>query len=226
MRQPDLGLRVLAHGLATATFYGGYLPTVARIAHPYSAAYGMGGATGDSPARRAIKAAEDRQKAMLPTSHAELWGWLQAQDAPAIHALLAVCIGRVADAQSGDWTDAAGARHVCAQAARDAGLDMRRWWSATRASYLGRVTKAGILAAVREGAGEDAARRIEGMKKDAMAENAEELLAGKGWLPHRLRVPAAEAPAPEAAPDAAEGAGAEEQAACTEGATMHRIAAE
>lgn len=208
MRQPDLGLRVLAHGLATATFYGGYPPTVARIAPPYGGIYGMGGATGDSPARRAIKAAEDEQKAVLPTSHTELWEWLQAQDVPVIHALLAVCIGRVADAQGGDWTDAGGARHVCARAARDAGLDMRRWWSATRASYLGRVTKAGILAAVREGAGDDAARRIEDMKKDAMAENAEALLAGKGWLPHRLRVPVAQVPTPEPVPGEAEDAGA------------------
>lgn len=218
MRQPDLALRVLAHSLAMATFYGGYYPTVARIAHPYAASYGIGaGSIADSPARLEIKAMEDEQQAKLPRDHAELWAWLQDQDVPTIHALLAVCIGRVAEAQGGDWTEGtAGARHVSALAAQRAGLDMREWWTATRESYLSRVTKAGILAAVREGAGEDAARRIEGMKKDAMAENAEALLAGKGWLPARLRVPGgAEAPEPspalaeieagDSAADAAEG---------------------
>lgn len=210
MRQPDLALRVLAHSLATATFYGGYFPTVSRIAHSYGASYGMGGSSiADSPARLEIKAAEDQQQAKLPSDHAELWAWLLDQDVPAIHGLLAVCIGRTAEAQGGDWTEEADARHVSAQAAQRAGLDMREWWTATRESYLSRITKAGILAAVREGAGEDAARRIEDMKKEPMAENAEALLAGKGWLPARLRVPAAEEPAPEPAPDAAEGIGTE-----------------
>jgi ParB family chromosome partitioning protein len=49
------------------------------------------------------------------------------------------------------------------------------------------VPKAVILAAVREGAGGDAARRIGGAKKDAMAEAAAALLDGKGWLPAILR---------------------------------------
>ena len=70
---------------------------------------------------------------------------------------------------------------------------MRQWWTATQDSYLGRVTKAGILAAVREGAGETAAHRIADMKKEAMAANAEALLSGKGWLPARLRVPTPDA---------------------------------
>jgi len=208
MRQPDLALRVLAHSLTTVTFYGGYYPTVARIGNPYSASYGMGSSIADTPARLEIKAIEDQQQAKLPSDPAELWEWLQNQDVPAIHNLLAVCIGRVAEAQGGDWIEAgSGARHVSAQAAQRAGLDMRQWWTATRESYLGRVTKAGILAAVRDGAGKDAARRIEDMKKDAMAENAEALLTGKGWLPARLRVPGnteATAPGPtaEQAPEA------------------------
>lgn len=202
MRQPDLALRVLAHSLATATFYGSYLPTVARIAHPYAASYGAGGIA-DSPARQAVKQAEDEQQAKLPSAHAELWAWLQGQDVPALHALLAVCIGRVAEAGGGDWTSADGGQHVAAQAASQAGLDMRQWWTATRGGYLGRVTKAGILDAVREGVGEDAARRIEDMRKEPMAENAEALLAGKGWLPRQLRVPAGATTVLDAGPEPA-----------------------
>ena len=56
-------------------------------------------------------------------------------------------------------------------------LDMSRYWQPTVASYLGRVGKDRILEAVREGAGEDAARQIAGLKKQAMADRAEALLA-------------------------------------------------
>ena len=54
-------------------------------------------------------------------------------------------------------------------------------------AYLGRVTKAHILAAVREPLGDEAAERIAGKKKPEMAEAAERLLAGTGWLPPLLR---------------------------------------
>ena len=54
-------------------------------------------------------------------------------------------------------------------------------------SYLGRVTKAGILEAVREGVSEEAAMRISAMKKAEMAAAAEQLLAATHWLPSLLR---------------------------------------
>ena len=190
MRQPDLALRVLAHSLATTAFYGPYLATVARLGSPYASSYTAGAVGTDSPARLAIIAAEDEQRAKLPDDHAALWAWLQDQDVPTLHGLIAVCVGRVADPGKEDWTDA---RQGAAQVATAAGLDMRQWWTATQDSYFGRVTKAGILAAVREGAGEAAAHRIGDMKKEAMAANAEVLLSGKGWLPARLRVPTPEA---------------------------------
>jgi ParB family chromosome partitioning protein len=55
--------------------------------------------------------------------------------------------------------------------------------------YLGRVSKARILQAVREGKGERAAERIAHLKKGEMAGQAQELLAGSGWLPEPLRTP-------------------------------------
>jgi ParB family chromosome partitioning protein len=66
-------------------------------------------------------------------------------------------------------------------------LDMAAFWTPTVRSYLGRVSKARIVEAVREGASDEAAQQIDGMKKQAMAETAEQLLAGKGWLPALLR---------------------------------------
>jgi ParB family chromosome partitioning protein len=60
---------------------------------------------------------------------------------------------------------------------------MRVHWTPTAQSYFARVPKTLILAAVREATGADAAQRIAGMKKAAMAEAAERLVAGTGWLP-------------------------------------------
>ena len=60
-------------------------------------------------------------------------------------------------------------------------------WVPTVVTFLGRVTKARIVEAVREGRGEQAASSIAGLKKGAMAEEAEALLTGSGWLPEPLR---------------------------------------
>lgn len=65
---------------------------------------------------------------------------------------------------------------------------MRTCWTATKDSYLGRVLKALIADAVREGVGAQAAGQIVGNKKEVMVADAEQLLAGSGWLPSILRV--------------------------------------
>ncbi|MNL07387.1 hypothetical protein D3C87_1280600 [compost metagenome] len=64
---------------------------------------------------------------------------------------------------------------------------MSQYWTPTVSSYLGRVTKAHILEAVVDGVGYGAAERIKDKKKKEMAEKAEQLLAGSGWLPPLLR---------------------------------------
>lgn len=56
-----------------------------------------------------------------------------------------------------------------------------------RSRLIGFRSKAQILAAVREALGDEAAERIADKKKQEMAEKAEQLLAGTGWLPPVLR---------------------------------------
>ena len=68
------------------------------------------------------------------------------------------------------------------------GLDMTGTWSATAASYFTRVPKARVLEAVTEAVNPEEAGRIAGFKKGDMAEAAERLVEGKGWLPAVLRV--------------------------------------
>jgi len=187
--QPGLALRVMLHALATDAFYARYADTVARFTSyaPNLAAACPGIA--DSPARQAMAQAEADWRGRLPEREADLWAWLQNQDTSMLLGLLAVCVARTADAGRADWTTPQGAGCIQAQAATAAGLDMRGCWTATREGYLGRVPKALILDAVREGAGASAAARIAGTKKEVMAADAEALLAGTGWLPAVLHVP-------------------------------------
>ncbi len=123
----------------------------------------------------------------------ELWPWLLALDTDAALTLLAVLVAPAVDAGSEDWTLPDAAPSPAEQVAASVGLDMRRWWKPTAKGFLNRVTKDAIEAAVREGAGEEAARRIAGAKKQAMTEAATGLLDGTRWLPEPLRWrPAAE----------------------------------
>jgi ParB family transcriptional regulator, chromosome partitioning protein len=66
-------------------------------------------------------------------------------------------------------------------------------WKPTVDAFLGRVTKARILDAVREAKGEKAVERIAHLKKAEMAKEAERLLDGTGWLPEPLRTVSATA---------------------------------
>ena len=108
--------------------------------------------------------------------------------------LLALMVARTASAGSRDWTTPEGEQCVAAQVATAAGLDMRTCWTATKDSYLSRVPKALIVEAVSEGAGAGVAKQIAGSKKEVMVADAEQVLAGTGWLPAMLRVPDATYP--------------------------------
>jgi ParB family chromosome partitioning protein len=59
----------------------------------------------------------------------------------------------------------------------------------TPANYLGRVSKARILEAVREAVSPVAAENIASLKKTALAEAAALRLKDWGWLPPLLRTP-------------------------------------
>ena len=189
--QSELAVRVLLHALATDAFYQRYGETVASFhSYPPALASACPGIA-DSPARQAMIAAEDAWRNRLPQEHGALWGWLQDQDVTSLLSLLAVCVARTVNAGSRTWTTPDGSRCITAQVAGSAGLDMRQCWMATKESYLGRVPKALILEAVREGAGAGVAGRIASAKKEILVADAAKLLDGKGWLPTVLRVPGA-----------------------------------
>ncbi|MBN8901384.1 MAG: DNA-binding protein, partial [Rhodospirillales bacterium] len=192
--QSELAVRVLLHALATDAFYQRHGETVASF-HAYPPALASACPDiADSPARQAMMEAENAWRTRLPQEHRSLWGWLQDQDAPTLLGLLAVCVARTVNAGGRTWTTPEGSRCIAAQVATAAGLDMRQCWTATKESYLGRVPKALILDAVREGAGAGVAGRIAHAKKEVMVADAAQVLDGKGWLPAVLRVPGATYP--------------------------------
>lgn len=68
---------------------------------------------------------------------------------------------------------------------RHVGLSMNRWWKPTASRYFAHLSKAQIVAVLKE-AGVPTAG-LDKLKKDALAIKAEELMAGSDWLPTPLR---------------------------------------
>ena len=180
--QPELALRVMVHALATDALYSRYGETVLAL-HTYPPALAAAcPGIADSPARQTLCETEDAWRTRLPREHGAFWGWLQDQDVPTLLSLMAVCVARATNAGVRTWTTPEGSQCIAAQVATASGLDMRKCWTATKDSYLGRVPKALIVEAVREGARARAAGQIAGSKKEVMVADAEQLLTGTGWL--------------------------------------------
>src|SRR5262249_53363366 len=196
------------------------------------------------------KAVDDRHHCwseQLPREPGELWDALVAFDTDSRQALFAHCVALSVNAVHEPWNRRP---RVLAHADRVAGavdLDVAAaGWSPTVDNYLGRVTKARFIQAVREAKGEQAAQLIDHLKKGEMAERAQELLACSGWLPEPLRTPGraimTASPAPEieagspvatggeeSAPIGGETAMAESNAAAEDGPVAtepHAVAAE
>jgi ParB family transcriptional regulator, chromosome partitioning protein len=141
----------------------------------------------DTEAAKALADRHDRWAAQLPKSPSDLWDFVVAHDHDSRMALFAHCAALTAFAVKVPWEKKPRAWATADTVATVVGLDMTKHWSPTARSYFGRVTKDGIISAVREAVGVEAAERIASMKKDAMAEAAEHLLAGTGWLPTVMR---------------------------------------
>jgi ParB family chromosome partitioning protein len=153
----------------------------------------------DSPSAQAFTDRHECWGDHVPADDEALWDWLVALDDDNRMELLAHCVSYGVNAlyerpnpYSGSGVSEHGLKVRLGQAdrlARATGLDMAQvGWRPTVGNYLGRVTKARIVEAVREGAGERAAQLIDHMKKGDMAKEAERLLADTGWLPEPLRL--------------------------------------
>ncbi|QKK27870.1 ParB/RepB/Spo0J family partition protein [Rhizobium hidalgonense] len=125
----------------------------------------------------------------LPKDPNDLWNFLIKLDEVSRQALFAHCAALSVNAVIEPWNKRIRAIAHAEQLARSIGFDMvEAGWTPTADNYLGRVTKAHILQAVREAKGDQAAELIGHLKKTDMAREAERLMTGCGWLPEPLRM--------------------------------------
>jgi ParB family chromosome partitioning protein len=192
---PTVALSAVVHSLALFAFYPPY-DRASCLEIKGVSTYLDGHAPGidESRAGRSIAERHERWAVRLPKEAADLWVFVQGLAAPDLLDLLAHCASLTVNAVRAPFDRKPGAWAHADRLVEAVKLDMSGYWTATVASYLGRVTKARIGEAVREAVSDDAAERIGGMKKPEMASEAEALLAGKGWLPSLLRAPVAVEP--------------------------------
>jgi ParB family chromosome partitioning protein len=148
---------------------------------------------GSLPAH-ALRQRNEGWKHDLPEDEDALWRWIDGLDDTSRLALLAHCLSFGINALHESSHGPSLARSVRERLARADRLAtaltldlVEAGWQPTVENYLGRVTKARILEAVREARGSEAAERIAHLKKNDMAQAAERLLEGAGWLPEALR---------------------------------------
>lgn len=187
--QPDIALIAVVHTLAAQTYYrGGSTAHCLEISPTsnYLAAHADG--IEDTAAAKMLADRHAGWAAAMPRDVADLWDFVAGLDHTSLMALLAHCASRTVNAVKLPWESSKRRAHETAdKLATAVTLDMTAHWTATARSYFARVTKARILAAVRDALGDEAAAQIADKKKVEMAEAAEQLLAGTGWLPPVLR---------------------------------------
>jgi ParB family chromosome partitioning protein len=186
---PDTAFLAMLHALCLKLFYRFGLDSCLEV-EAKSVLFGTQiEGLGDMPYATAIDTRHGTWAAQLPKDTADLWDALAGLDSDSRQALFAHCVGLTVNATCQPYDRRPKAIAHAGRLAQAVQLDMAAaGWRATVAGYLGRVTKARILEAVREAKGEQAAQLIEDLKKAEMAREAERLLDGTGWLPEPLRL--------------------------------------
>ncbi|KPU89221.1 hypothetical protein APR50_33975 [Variovorax paradoxus] len=187
MQNTQVALVTLVHRMAE-TVFGQYSRgnDVVKVSVRVTSEYTLAQQASDyenSPAGTLLGQAHTEWGERLPGNPEAMFRWLLGQDQSTLLDLLAYCTARSIDAVAGrersfDQSDAI---------AEALGVDMADWWVPTVANYLGSVSKAKAVEAVKEGTGIDVTKAVAGMKKpDAVAHCATKL-EGSRWLPSPLR---------------------------------------
>ncbi|MGW1425739.1 ParB/RepB/Spo0J family partition protein [Bradyrhizobium manausense] len=179
---PELALIGVTHALAAKAFYR--FETLSCLGITLNQTSLSAGGVEESTAGQAIAARHEAWAARMPDEGGALWPFVASLPMDELMSLLAHCASLSLNAVQRPGDDSReGAIEHAATLAKAMPHQMSRYWQPTVSNYLGRVSKERILEAVREGVDDDASRRIVNLKKQAMAERAQQLLAGSGWLP-------------------------------------------
>jgi ParB family chromosome partitioning protein len=184
-QHPETALIAVVHVLAAVTFYGsGEGLTCLQIAPRFSQLSTHAPGIDETPVMRTIAERHEGWRNRLPEDTTQLWTFVAMLDPAERLKLLAHCAALAVNS-----VRTPGITPEAETLAQALALDMTAYWQPSAAGYFSRVSKERIVEAVREGASDQAAQNIANLKKQAMAENAERLLAGRGWLPAVLRTP-------------------------------------
>ncbi|KDP84680.1 hypothetical protein CF70_017835 [Cupriavidus sp. SK-3] len=190
VEQPHIALAVLAHALVGRLFRKAQSLTTNKTALHFSIENGMDPLPNyaddieTSPAWTKLQAIRKEILATLPKSDKDQLQQLIAMPQQDLLQLLALCTAAGVNAVTG--IEGPNAADAIAEAVE---LDMAQWWTATPASFLNHLPKARAIEAVAEATSKKDAEALATMKKDKLAQAAEQKLAGTGWLPKILRGP-------------------------------------
>lgn len=188
-QDPAIAHFAVLHALCLKLFYRYGLESCLEI-DPKSVMFGaQAPGLADTPLAARVDARHRHWAEQLPEDSGELWDVLGSFDTDSRDALFAHCVSLTINAVVESYNRRPKAVAHADRLAQAVSLDLAAaGWTATVENYLGRVSKARILEAVREAKGQTAAERIAQLKKGEMATEAETLLSGTGWLPEPLRM--------------------------------------
>jgi ParB family chromosome partitioning protein len=183
----DIAFVAVLHALVLQVFYRFAKDSCLEITLT-SNSFGQVQGLAETPWANEIAERHEAWDRDMPDSD-KLWDFLLGLDEASRKALFAHCTSLSLNAVVEPCNKRPGALAHADAVAATLGFDMvTAGWEPTVDNYLGRVTKARIVQAVREGRGDDSAQLIDHMKKDLMAREAARLLEGSNWLPEPLRL--------------------------------------
>jgi ParB family chromosome partitioning protein len=186
--RPEIAFLAALHALCLRIFYRYATDSCVELDIKHVALSAQGPELADSVSAQAFDARHQGFADMLPKESEALWDALAALDKDKADALFAHCVSVGINALVEPYNRRPAAIAHADRLADIVGLDLAAaGWRATGGTFLGRVTKARIVEAVREAKGDGAAEGIAHLKKPEMVEQAEALLEGSGWLPEPLR---------------------------------------
>jgi ParB family chromosome partitioning protein len=190
--EPMMAFITVLHLLVLNTFYHFRSASCLEITVQHSVSTKTQGLS-DTVWAKEIEQRQENWGHDLPGDPDAVWAYLIALDHDSRMALFAHCASMSLNATIQQWNRRSKENQHAVQLAQTIGFGMvGAGWTPTVDNYLGRVTKAHILQAVREAKGDQSAQLIDHLKKPDMAREAARLLDGSGWLPEVLRYPADE----------------------------------
>lgn len=189
-RNVPVALAALAHALAQRVLGDEYRRTGPALQITAQAAtHALTSAADDlkaAPAWLAVQTARDTWIERLPADRSTWFSsFLELPQADLLE-VVALCAALTVNA-----LPSAGSAFEANALAGAVGLDMADWWEPTAEGFLSHVSKAQIVAALKEAGPGFAADGVEAIKKDVLVNTALARLKGTRWLPVPLRASSA-----------------------------------